>query len=649
MDTMDATATSNNAVQPGQAMESTTMPMHTQPMTQPQQQQTFPTPPVASASGSGQPPQLSDAPQPTAAFPSNTPPTPTLSLPTPFHRTLYNMIVSQLADDGLTTIAASLAQAAGFIPPMQTHAHTQTPEHNQASPTLPRLDKDLLAKVVAAGLEKAANKQAEERRTWKLAAKETVAAAQEEQEATEERKEGVTDEEKVTSDHSISDTVASSPFSNLNSPLFDLSSPFYSNGMHRLVSERSAPFPTDYTLRFVTSHKDAVLAAAYSKDGSIVATGSRDASIKILDVTRMRTHTLAQSQREMLSEAERVSGSVPSLTRRGENVPAARPLLHTFVDHTLSIADLEFHPFEPMVLSASRDGTARFFDCTPVLMQLGSGTDGEVGASESGKKQLSRRSHKILNSDDHGAAPLTALSFHPSGDYVVVSSENPIIRLFDVRTFAAFVSADFGKFHRAPVTDVMFQPGSVGGVYASTSMDGSIKVWDTRTQYVVHSIEQAHGGTGVVSAQFSPSGQFLLTNGLDSVARLRDVRMMGQRDQTGDNDSNSSGTSRVPCVQTYIGANHPWPQHNPVGLPAPPLGSAGPVHDRVAFEHSGEWIFAADDSNSPGGVAVWDTRTGEMVRRLDGHSKSVRCIVASPTEAAFVTCSDDNRARFWST
>lgn len=46
--------------------------------------------------------------------------------------------------------------------------------------------------------------------------------------------------------------------------------------------QTSAPEPAMYETAYVTSHKDKCRAAAFSMDGSLVATGSVDASIKVL-------------------------------------------------------------------------------------------------------------------------------------------------------------------------------------------------------------------------------------------------------------------------------------------------------------------------------------------------------------------------------
>lgn len=76
-----------------------------------------------------------------------------------------------------------------------------------------------------------------------------------------------------------------------------------------------------------------------------VATGSVDASIKILDVERM----LAKSAPE-----ETETGG------RGEQ--QGHPVIRTLYDHTDEVSFLEFHPKEPVLASGSRDCTVKLFD-----------------------------------------------------------------------------------------------------------------------------------------------------------------------------------------------------------------------------------------------------------------------------------------------
>lgn len=52
------------------------------------------------------------------------------------------------------------------------------------------------------------------------------------------------------------------------------------------------------------------------------------------------------------------------------------------------------------------------------------------------------------------------------------------------------------------------------------------------------------------------------------------------------------------------------------------------------------------DETAYSGV-IWDTRSGEVVQKLGGHTNVVPWVAPSPVENSVITCSADHRARFW--
>merc|ERR1719430_2812039 len=87
-----------------------------------------------------------------------------------------------------------------------------------------------------------------------------------------------------------------------------------------------APEPSTYETAYVTSHKGNCRSGAFSWDGQLCATGSVDASIKILDVDRM----LAKSNPDGRSHMDQTG----------------HPVIRTLYDHLEEVTALEFHPKE---------------------------------------------------------------------------------------------------------------------------------------------------------------------------------------------------------------------------------------------------------------------------------------------------------------
>jgi len=51
-----------------------------------------------------------------------------------------------------------------------------------------------------------------------------------------------------------------------------------------------------------------------------------------------------------------------SKSEGGDDFQGARPVLRTLYDHTQAINDIDFHPTLPLLASASRDNTIKFYD-----------------------------------------------------------------------------------------------------------------------------------------------------------------------------------------------------------------------------------------------------------------------------------------------
>merc|ERR1712038_602769 len=80
-----------------------------------------------------------------------------------------------------------------------------------------------------------------------------------------------------------------------------------------------APEPALYETAYVTSHKGSCRAGAFTTDGLLCATGSMDASIKVLDVERM----LAKSSKD----------NQPPGSRQSQESESGHPVIRTLYDH----------------------------------------------------------------------------------------------------------------------------------------------------------------------------------------------------------------------------------------------------------------------------------------------------------------------------
>ncbi|XP_042321690.1 cleavage stimulation factor subunit 1 [Sceloporus undulatus] len=243
-----------------------------------------------------------------------------------------------------------------------------------------------------------------------------------------------------------------------------------------------SPEASEYETCYVTSHKGPCRVATYSRDGQLIATGSADASIKILDTERMLAKS-AMPIEVMMNETAQ---------QNMEN----HPVIRTLYDHVDEVTCLAFHPTEQILASGSRDYTLKLFDYS---------------------KPSAKRAFKYIQE----AEMLRSISFHPSGDFILVGTQHPTLRLYDVNTFQCFVSCNPQDQHTDAICSVNYN-GSAN-MYVTGSKDGCIKLWDGVSNRCITTFEKAHDGAEVCSAIFSKNSKYILSSGKDSVAKLWEI------------------------------------------------------------------------------------------------------------------------------
>lgn len=261
------------------------------------------------------------------------------------------------------------------------------------------------------------------------------------------------------------------------------------------------------------------------------------------------------------------------------------PVIRTLYDHADEITTLAFHPYEPILASGSRDFTVKFFEYT---------------------KPSIKKAFRTISE----AEPVRCISFHPNGDWLLVGTHHPTLRMYRVDTGQCFVSNNPNDQHKAPVTSVDWSPNA--RVFASCSKDGSIKIWDGVSSRCINTFLDAHSHQEVTSIAFSRNSKYLLSSGKDSVVRLWEL-------------------SSARCLIAYTGA-----------------GAAGKQEKRTqaVFNHLEDYVFYPDEKTTT--LCCWDARNAERQKLLSlGHNGFVKCIAHSPVAPHFITCSDDYRARFW--
>lgn len=335
-----------------------------------------------------------------------------------------------------------------------------------------------------------------------------------------------------------------------------------------------SPTPNTYETVYVTSHKAPCRAGAFSPNGSFIATGSVDASIKILDVERMIVKSTLSNQTD--------NNQQPATDNQHSH-----PVIRTLYDHTEEVTYLQFQPTERILASGSSDMTIKFYDYS---------------------RANSKRSLRTIQE----ASPVRCFTFHPGGNYMLVGTHQPTIRLYDTSTCQCFVSSNPLDQHTGPVTKLDYNP--TASMYASSSKDGDIRVWDGVSNRCVNVFRKAHDGTEISSVVFSKNGKYILSAGKDDIVRLWELSM-------------------ARCILTYSGAS----------------SSSNKVNHRAQalFNHTEDYVLYPDCKTTT--LRSWNSRNASSLQQLSlCHNNTVRFITHSPVGPSFLTCSEDFRARFWS-
>ncbi|KQK13140.1 cleavage stimulation factor subunit 50 isoform X3 [Brachypodium distachyon] len=237
------------------------------------------------------------------------------------------------------------------------------------------------------------------------------------------------------------------------------------------VSGSSKSFPK-HESKHISDHKNVVRCAKFSPDGRYLATGSGDTSIKFFEVPKIKQTISADSK----------EGSV-------------RPVVRTFYDHTQPINDLDFHPINPILISAAKDNTIKFFDFS---------------------KTAARKAFRVIQ-DTHN---VRSICFHPSGDYILAGTDHPVAHLYDVNTFTCYLSSN-PQDSSAAINQVRYS--GTGSLYVTASKDGSLRIWDGASAECVRPIVGAHASAEATSAIFTKDERYILSCGKDSSIKLWEV------------------------------------------------------------------------------------------------------------------------------
>ncbi|MFB2892910.1 AAA-like domain-containing protein [Aerosakkonemataceae cyanobacterium BLCC-F50] len=360
----------------------------------------------------------------------------------------------------------------------------------------------------------------------------------------------------------------------------------------------------------LSGHQDTVYTPAYSPNGQLIATASRDGTIKLWTANGRLINTIKTAQGWVTDVVFSPDGKAIASSGQDGTIKLWRldgKLIRTLKGHRNLVFNIAFSPDGKFIASGSWDKTIKLWQSNGKLV------------------------HTLQGHRDY----VWAVAFSPDGQIIASGSKDSTVKLWTKDGHLLHTITG----HSSSVNSVKFSPGNQ--LLASASEDSTIKIWTKDGRLVQTLPGNNHEVLGIA---FSPDGQIIASSSADQTIKL------WQRDGTLLTTINYYGSQlwRVtfsPDGKTLISSSSDrivtvWKLKN--DLLTRLQGHQNWVL-QVAFSRDGQKIATASADQT---VKIWN-RQGRLLTTFKQHRDIVLAVVFSPDGQSIASASEDGIIKIW--
>ena len=428
-------------------------------------------------------------------------------------------------------------------------------------------------------------------------------------------------------------------------------------------------------LNRLEGHSEIVWGVSFSPDGQLIASGSRDHTIKIWrpDGTLLQTlngHNGAVTSLSFSPDSKTLaSASLDNTVQIWSRNPTkggfiTRPKV-TLNAHEHWIYSVNISPNGRELATASKDGTIKLWNLDGKLIQTIGGhkdwvnwvsfsPDGKLlaSASEDETVKIWQRDGILVATLNAHKGGVTSIDFSPDGQTIATAGRDRTVKLwlrkYNSQNDQVFVRQTTLKQVASVVWSLKFSPD--GKYLASGGDDNIIHLWNSKNRTLVKTLK-GHSDA-IASLSFSSNNQLLASASYDKSIKIWSlyppqlVTLLGHKDQVlnvswspdGKLIASSSRDKTIKLWQRNLSDYH----QTSTRLYKTLTGHKDGVSS-IAFSPTKKILASASYDRT---IKLWD-HNGKLLKTLVGHKDSIMSVAFSPNGKFFASASKDKTVKIW--